>query len=116
METRLRVEATNNTSPIGGVASPTVRLTHITMAKCNGSIPSDCIVGASNGPSIRMAGPASKNIPTTNNKRFTQNNTISGFSLTAVNRPVTAFGTPDRDVTHPNTVAAPITSRMLADA
>ena len=29
-------EATNNTNPIGGVASPTVRLTDIIMAKCTG--------------------------------------------------------------------------------
>jgi len=33
------LEATNNTNPIGGVASPTVKLTLIITAKCTGSTP-----------------------------------------------------------------------------
>ena len=60
-------DATNKTSPIGGVTKPIVRFTHIMIAKCSGCIPNKTIVGAKIGPNTRIAGPASKNIPTTSN-------------------------------------------------
>jgi len=58
-------EATNSTSPIGGVASPTVRFTHMMMAKCTLSTPSWVKTGARIGPRMMIAGPASRNMPTT---------------------------------------------------
>ena len=67
-------EATNNTNPMGGVANPTVKLTDIIIAKWTGWTPSSTNTGPSIGPKIIIAGPASKNIPTTNNRIFIRNN------------------------------------------
>ena len=36
-------------------------------------------VGPNTGPSINIAGPASKNIPTKNSNKFTKNNKTKGF-------------------------------------
>ena len=67
-------EATKSTRPIGGVAKPTVKLTDIIIAKWTGWTPSSTKTGPRMGPKIIIAGPASKNIPTINNKIFIRNN------------------------------------------
>ena len=59
----VRLDATNKTSPIGGVESPTVTVTHMTIAKCNGWIPRAITEGPRRGPSIKMEGVTSRNIP-----------------------------------------------------
>ena len=69
-------DATNNTKPIGGVAKPTVKLTDIIIAKWTGCTPSSTNTGPSIGPKIIIAGPASKNMPTTNSKILIRNNKI----------------------------------------
>ena len=72
-------DATNRTNPIGGVASPTVRLTLIIIAKWIGSIPKPTNIGHKIGPKIIIAGPASKNIPTIKSKIFIKNNNNKGL-------------------------------------
>ena len=64
------VEATNSTRPMGGVASPTVRLTDMMIAKWIGSMPSPVKIGPRIGPRMMIAGPASRNMPTTNSSRL----------------------------------------------
>ena len=66
-------EATNKTKPIGGVAKPTVRFTDIIIAKWTGWTPRSVKTGPRIGPKIIIAGPASRNIPTINNKIFIKN-------------------------------------------
>jgi len=74
-------EATNNTNPMGGVARPTVKLTDMMIAKCTGCTPMLMNMGARIGPRIIIAGPASRNIPTTNNSMLIRNSNINGSSL-----------------------------------
>ena len=53
-------EATKRTSPIGGVANPTVKFTDMMIAKWTGWTPSSTKTGPKIGPKIIIAGPASK--------------------------------------------------------
>ena len=73
--------ATNSTKPIGGVAKPTVKFTHIITAKCSGSMPNDIKIGANTGHRINMAGPASKNIPIANKNRLIISSSSSTFEV-----------------------------------
>ena len=73
-------EATKSTSPIGGVASPTVRLTLMIIAKWTGCTPKSVKIGPKIGARMMIAGPASRNIPTTNRRRLIRNKRIKGFS------------------------------------
>ena len=75
-------EAANSTRPNGGVARPTVKLRHMTMAKWVGLIPNCAREGPRMGPRIKMAGPASRNMPIMNNRIFAINKNKYGLSVT----------------------------------
>ena len=66
-------EATKSTSPMGGVASPTVKLTLMMIAKWTGWTPRSVKIGAKIGPRMIIAGPASRNMPTIKSRRLIKN-------------------------------------------
>ena len=73
-------DATKRTSPMGGVARPTVKFTLMMMAKCTGCTPRLIKIGPRIGARIIIAGPASRNIPTKNSSKLIRKSKIKGFS------------------------------------
>ena len=73
------------------------------------------MVGARIGPSIRIAGLASRNIPTINNRILIKSNNIYVLSVMENTRLPSFIGKPDMVTIPPNTVAVPTTKRMAAD-
>ncbi len=109
------LEATNSTSPMGGVARPTVRFTLMIIAKCTGSTPRAMKIGARIGPRMMIAGPASRNMPMMNSRMLIRNSRISGFSLIASTQCARDSAAPDRLTTVLNAIAAPTSNSTTAD-
>ena len=108
-------DATNKTSPIGGVANPTVKLTDIIIAKCTGCTPSSTKTGPRIGPKIIIAGPASRNIPTINKSILIKNNSTYGLLLKLNTNSARYSGAWDKLTTVLNAIAAPTNSRTTDD-
>ena len=108
-------EATKSTSPIGGVASPTVRLTLMIIAKWTGCTPKSVKIGPKIGARMMMAGPASRNIPTTKRRRLIRNKRIKGFSERLRIQAAKISGAWERLTTVLKAIAAPTRSRTTED-
>ncbi len=107
--------ATNNTNPIGGVASPTVKFTHIMTAKCNGSMPKEIKMGASTGPKIKIAGPASKNMPMANKNKLMISNSNNTLSVIPVISDASVSAMPDTVMIQAKVTAEPTNNKMVPD-
>ena len=107
--------ATNNTKPIGGVASPTVKFTHMITAKCNGSMPREINIGASTGPKIKMAGPASKNMPMANRNKLIINSSNNTLSVMPVISEARVSAMPDTVMIQAKVTAEPTNNKMVPD-
>ena len=108
-------DATKRTSPMGGVARPTVRLTLIMMAKCTGCTPRFMKIGPSIGARIIIAGPASRNIPTKNSSRLIKKSKIRGFSERVRIHSARISGAWDRLTTVLKAIAAPTSNNTTED-
>ena len=109
-------DATNKTSPIGGVANPTVKFTDIMIAKCTGCTPRSINTGPKIGPRMIIAGPASKNIPTINRTTLIKNSKIRGRSVRPKMKPVNCSGAWLKLTTVLKATAAPTSNSTLAEA
>ena len=107
--------ATNNTNPIGGVAKPTVKFTHIITAKCRGSMPNDIKIGASTGPKIRMAGPASRNMPIANKNRLIISSSNNTFEVIPIILAANESAKPETVMIQAKVTAEPTNNKIVPD-
>ncbi len=105
----------NRTSPIGGVASPTVTLTHITTAKCNGCMPKSINIGPKTGPNTNMAGPASRNMPMISSTMLRRRSSIRTLSVIPNMRSAIIDARPETVMIHAKVTDAPTSSRITPD-
>ena len=85
------------------------------MAKCNGSTPNPMNVGPNTGPSINIAGPASKNIPTKNSNKLTKNSKTKGFWLIEFIISIAFGAVPVKDTNVAKAVEAPTKNKIIPD-
>jgi len=102
------MEEANKQQPTGGVASPVIKLTHMKIPACNGSIPNISKTGNKTGVTIIKAGMESINMPKKNNNTLISNNISHVDSMFSTKYSAKIIGNSSLDNAQPKIPAAAI--------
>src|SRR5699024_1505860 len=106
-------EATNRSTPTGGVTVPMLKFTVIITPNTNGSIPNDWAAGNNNAVNIGIAAAAFMNIPANRSNILTRIIKMTGLDDRFAKVSATVWGTLSMERTHPSSPAVLITNIII---